>query len=314
MSWRTNVAVSLLGAWAACTPVVHAADAAKQTPFVTNESVEVPGMMLAPGRYVVRLVESGAERNVLQVFEVVQLWTGDESRLLSTLLTMPNYDLPTTDKTVFAFFERGPKQAKALRLWFPPGRNYGQEFVYPKAQAVELAKSVGRGVLSMPPELPGDIGLLAAGVQRGAAAPSRVPAPVPAPVAQQLPVRNLPANPPVRQAATPLQQIPVNRPPVPQPAVAQPLSPRATPPQPLPQQTAPSASRKASAPVAADVQRDTVESRSRASAKPITREPERIAASLPKTASYLPLSAVLGILGMSAGVLLRILAIRLEHR
>jgi hypothetical protein len=147
--------------------LTNANNISAQTPFVTNESLEVPGMMLAPGRYVLRLIEPGVERNVLQVFEVVQLWSGDEKRLLSTMLTMPNYDRPITDKTVFAFLERGPKQPKALRLWFSPGRNYGQEFVYPKAQAVELAKAVGRGVLSMPPELHGDIGLLAGGVQRG---------------------------------------------------------------------------------------------------------------------------------------------------
>jgi hypothetical protein len=44
------------------------------------------------------------------------------------------------------------------------------------------------------------------------------------------------------------------------------------------------------------------------------REPQKIAAALPKTASYLPVSAVLGILGMAAGVLLRLLAMRLERR
>jgi hypothetical protein len=258
MYWRTKVAVSIVGACVAFVPLARAADPLKQTPFVTNEPMEVPGMMLAPGRYVFRLVEPSPERNVLQVFEVVQLWSGDESRVLSTLLTMPNYDLPTTDKTVFAFFERGPKQAKALRLWFPPGRNYGQEFVYPKAQAIELAKAVGRGVLSMPPELPGDIGLLAGGVQRGAApAPARVP--VAAPAMQPLPQRVPPPEPP-----------------------------------------------KAS--------NSMMQSRSRASSQPMPREPQKIAAALPKTASYLPVSAVLGILGMAAGVLLRLLAMRLERR
>ena len=300
MYCRTKVAVSLVGVWAALAPVTRAADQPKQTPFVTNESMEVPGMMLAPGRYVLRLVEPGTERNVVQVFEVVQLWTGDESRLMSTLLTMPNYDLPTTDKTVFGFFERGPKQAKALRLWFPPGRNYGQEFVYPKAQAIELAKSVGRGVLSMPPELPGDIGLLAGGVQRGAALVPPNRAPVPAAVPQQLPV----SRPPVPAPAT--QALP-GRP-------AQLLIQQTAPP------TLPGASLPAGTPVATAVRRDVpvsdagIQSRSRASGKGMTREPEKIAAALPKTASYLPLGAVLGILGIAGGVLLRILAIRLERR
>src|SRR5579863_935935 len=195
---RRTIAVMVGAAlWAGCTaPVARAADPLKQTPFATNESMEVPGMMLAPGRYVLRLVDPGPERNVLEVFEVVQLWTGDESRLLSTLLTMPNYDQPTTDKTVFTFFDRGPKQAKALRLWFAPGRNYGQEFVYPKAQAVELAKSVGRAVLSMPPELPGDIGKLT----------NAVPQPNPAPPAAQ-PVAVTPSAPVMQPTSAAIPKI-----------------------------------------------------------------------------------------------------------
>jgi LPXTG-motif cell wall-anchored protein len=39
-----------------------------------------------------------------------------------------------------------------------------------------------------------------------------------------------------------------------------------------------------------------------------------IAAVLPKTGSYLPLLAALGLLGIVAGLLLRILAMRLERR
>jgi hypothetical protein len=253
-----------IGAMAALAVSVQAwgADPVKQTPFQTNDSLEIPSMILEPGRYVFKLVEHEPQRNVLDVFEVVQLWTGDETRLISTLLTMPNYDQPTTDKTVFTFFERGPKQPKALRIWFAPGRNYGQEFVYPKQQAVELAKSVGRAVLSMPVEMPGDPGKLAV-----ALSPQPGPAPVkPAPVVQATPVVSpAPVTPPA-------------------PAVAKAI-------------LAPSAE----APV---------ESRAR-----IAREPKMIAAaSLPRTASYLALFAALGILGIAAGVLLRILALRLERR
>jgi hypothetical protein len=58
----------------------------------------------------------------------------------------------------------------------------------------------------------------------------------------------------------------------------------------------------------------TVQSRARA------REPRAVAAapktvtSLPKTASYLALVAVMGLLGIGCGTLLRILALQLERR
>jgi hypothetical protein len=281
MPWRTMVGVFGAALWAACAPVARTAGLPKQTPFVTNESMEVPGMMLEPGRYVLRLVEPGLERNVLEVFEVVQLWTGDESRLLSTLLTMPNYDQPTTDQTVFTFFERGPKQAKALRLWFAPGRKYGQEFVYPKAQAVELAKSVGRAVLSLPLELPADIGMLAA--QKAGAAPSR------------------PLTPPTVPLPLPFR-----------PASAKPITNEQTPREPV---TSPSPSARAEKEneSLAGASGAAIQSRSRAIATPPPQAPERIAANLPKTAGYLPLAVMLGMAGIISGLLLRILALRLER-
>src|SRR5205085_8334076 len=161
----------------------HASGASRQTPFSTNETLEVPGRILEPGNYVFKIIETEAQRNVLQVFETVQLWTGDESQLLSTFLTMPNYDVPTTDKTVFAFFERGPKQPKALRIWFSPGKNYGHEFAYPRGQAVELAKSIGRGVLSLPVELPADIGQF-----KRPLADYLQPSPAPPPASRPVPV------------------------------------------------------------------------------------------------------------------------------
>lgn len=304
---------------AACTPAVRAADPPKKTLFVINESVEVPGMVLDPGRYVLKLVEPGAERNVLQVFEVVQLWTGDEGRLLSTLLTMPNYDRPTTDKTVFIFFERSAKQSKALRLWFPPGRNCGQEFVYPKAQAVELAKAVGRGVLSMPPELPGDIGRLGVAVQRGVAAPA--PATMNAPAALPLAPVRAPMRVPAAQPLAPARA--TMPPPAPQPVLARPVSvapvaqeqpPQKTPPPPLSPRLSTSVSVRGVNEAPGGAASSAIQSRSREISRAAPQAPETIAAALPKTAGYLPLGTLLGIAGILSGILLRILALRLERQ
>ena len=243
----------------------QAAEPVKQTPFSINDPFEIPSMILEPGHYVFKLVEREPQRNVLDVFETVQLWTGDETRLISTLLTMPNYDQPTTDKTVFTFFERGPKEPKALRIWFVPGRNYGQEFVYPKLQAIELAKSVGRGVLSLPPEVPGDLGKLASAIAQANTIPSAAAA------------SHTPSTP-----------------------VAPPIA--AVPPQGIQQITTP--------PAVAPSRRAAIAPPRRVP----TTESKMIAAVLPKTASYLVILATLGLLAVFAGVLLRILALRLEQR
>src|SRR5690349_12280656 len=102
MNWQ-KICVAMIPAVIVCamlTAMAHAAEPAKQTRFSNSGPIEVPGMMLDSGQYVFKLIEPEAQRNVLQVFETVQLWTGDGTRLISTMLTMPNYDLPPTDKTV----------------------------------------------------------------------------------------------------------------------------------------------------------------------------------------------------------------------
>jgi hypothetical protein len=55
---------------------------------------------------------------------------------------------------VITFSERPAGQPEALRAWLYPGRTSGEEFVYPKAKAIELAKAANMPVLFTPAELP----------------------------------------------------------------------------------------------------------------------------------------------------------------
>jgi hypothetical protein len=55
---------------------------------------------------------------------------------------------------VITFSERPAGEPEALRAWFYPGRNWGEEFVYPKAKAMELAKTANTPVLFTPVDLP----------------------------------------------------------------------------------------------------------------------------------------------------------------
>ena len=80
--------------------------------------------------------------------------TQDETTIYATILAIPNYRLKATDKTVMTFTERPAGEPEALRAWFYPGRNWGEEFVYPKARAIELAKSTNTPVLYTPVEIP----------------------------------------------------------------------------------------------------------------------------------------------------------------
>jgi len=119
----------------------------KKTTVTFSGPVEIPGVgaqILPPGTYVFKLLDSQADRHIVQVL------SKDESHIFATILAIPNYRLKSTDHTVMTFQERAVGDPKAIRAWFYPGDNWGQEFAYPRKRATELAKMVDTPVLYIP--------------------------------------------------------------------------------------------------------------------------------------------------------------------
>ncbi len=114
-------------------PAARADEWNKRTIMTINEPIQVPNRVLPAGKYVVKLLDSPSDRHIVQIFNA------DETHLITTILAMPNYRLEPTGKTVFTFWETPPGQPPALRAWFYPGDNYGQEFAYPKSVATQIA-------------------------------------------------------------------------------------------------------------------------------------------------------------------------------
>jgi hypothetical protein len=126
----------------------------RKTTVTFSAPVEVPGVgaqTLPAGTYVFKILDSLSDRHIVQIFNVA----GDH--VYTTILAIPNYRLRATDKTVMTFKERAEGQPEAIRAWFYPGREWGEEFVYPKSRAVELAKIVNEPVLATPVEMPAPV-------------------------------------------------------------------------------------------------------------------------------------------------------------
>ena len=122
----------------------------RKTIVTFSAPVEVPGVgaqTLPAGTYVFKILDSAFDRHIVQIFNQ------REDHVFTTILAIPNYRLKATDKTVMTFGERAAGQPEAIRAWFYPGRNWGEEFVYPKFRAIELAKITGQPVLATPIEL-----------------------------------------------------------------------------------------------------------------------------------------------------------------
>lgn len=135
-------------------PAARADEWNRKTVITFGGPVEIPGVHLAgwgvlpAGTYVFKIMDSLSDRHIVQIF------SKDEKTVYATILAIPNYRLKVTDKTVITFRERPAGQPEALRAWFYPGRNWGEEFVYPKAKAIALAMATKTPVLFTPAELP----------------------------------------------------------------------------------------------------------------------------------------------------------------
>jgi hypothetical protein len=139
------VTVSLL-----VVPGASADDWNHKTIVTFSGPVEVPGVgaqVLPAGTYVFKLVDSLSDRHIVQIFNK------EETHVFTTILAIPNLRMHPTDKTVITFKERAQGEPEAIRTWFYPGHDSGEEFVYPKAKALELAKISNEPVLYIPTEV-----------------------------------------------------------------------------------------------------------------------------------------------------------------
>jgi hypothetical protein len=189
---RLHLSTALFAAvvgFVAVAPKASADEWNKKTIITTSEPIEVPGATLQPGTYVFKLLNTtDADRHTV----IIQ--NERENRTYATILAIPNYRIRPTGKTRLMFWETPAGQPKALRAWFYPGDNFGQEFAYKRDRATQIAQST-----TTHEQVPEDN-------QTETAAAKPAPAPAPAPEAAPAPApvetaQNTP--PPAPEAAAP---------------------------------------------------------------------------------------------------------------
>jgi hypothetical protein len=147
MSIASTVTWLGLAVLVVASPLAKADESDQKTVFAFSAPVEIPGQVLEPWTYVFKLADSMSDRNIVEVFNK------DETHLYGIFLAIPDYRMKPADKPIITFEERATGSPEAVKAWFYPGRNYGHDFVYPKAKAMELAKANNQPVPSMPNEL-----------------------------------------------------------------------------------------------------------------------------------------------------------------
>jgi hypothetical protein len=121
-----GVLLALLAATLCSTfsPGIRADQSDKKTIVTFSEAVEVSGLVLPPGTYVFKLLNSPSDRHIVQV------WDADEMQIITTVIAIPAERSEPAGDSIFEFDERPVDQPVALRTWFYPGDTVGQEFTY----------------------------------------------------------------------------------------------------------------------------------------------------------------------------------------
>jgi len=108
----------------------------KRIEFQFSAPVEIPGIVLTPGKYVFQLADSQSDRSIVEVFS--QDSNGKE-KLVTTILAVLDYIENILDKAIIHFEERRSGAPEAIHSWFHTGEHTGWEFVYPKANSLEAS-------------------------------------------------------------------------------------------------------------------------------------------------------------------------------
>ncbi len=110
----------------------------EQAFFTLTEPMDVGGTILQAGDYQIKTVPTLANRNLLQV------WSGDQTTLFTTLLTVPHHEgnqVEQVPENRYLYYPASGSHIRALRTWFDgntPGSG-GHDIVYPEQRAMELA-------------------------------------------------------------------------------------------------------------------------------------------------------------------------------
>jgi hypothetical protein len=135
----------MIGALAVATilmPSARADEFNKQTFLTFSAPVQVPGATLPAGTYMFKLADLQGNRHVVQIFDK------EGMKVYTTILAIPDQRLEPSDKPVVLFSETPAGTPAAIKAWFYPGDTIGDEFVYPRSEAMRIAQATHQPVLS----------------------------------------------------------------------------------------------------------------------------------------------------------------------
>lgn len=120
--------------------------------FTTTESIEVAGVIVPPGTYVIRVVDQASGETYNR--NVIQITSEDLKQVFVTAAANPRPAKtdPESQLPLFEYYTAANGQPRALRTWYPAGTKTGRDIIYPRKRALELASISRETIPSVPDE------------------------------------------------------------------------------------------------------------------------------------------------------------------
>jgi hypothetical protein len=114
----------------------------KKVYFTFSGPVEIPGATLPAGKYLFHLADPDSGRQVLQV------QSADGKRVYGMFFSMPVQRPTAPDEAEVRFMETASGSPAVISTLWYAGERTGRELIYPRQQALRIAKSTNTPVLS----------------------------------------------------------------------------------------------------------------------------------------------------------------------
>jgi hypothetical protein len=114
----------------------------KRTLFTFSGPVTLPGVTLPAGQYLFRLADPNSSSKVVQVLNA------EGTKPFGLFFTIPAERLEPASTPEVRFMETASGTPAAIKTWWYPGERGGYEFIFPKEQARRLAMAASQPVLT----------------------------------------------------------------------------------------------------------------------------------------------------------------------
>lgn len=139
---RTLVSACVIAVLAFTGTTAHAQTIDDRTFFTFSQPVALPGVTLPAGKYLFRTPDATTGRRVVQVL------SADGVQSYAMLLSIPVQRFTAPAQPEIRFMETAEGAPLAIKSWWYPGKTVGYEFIYPKQQALTLARTAAGSVLT----------------------------------------------------------------------------------------------------------------------------------------------------------------------